>query len=69
MSSLFLLPAHHGIVLLFRFLHPQLARWLFLWFTHIWCSGLSFINFLVSIAFAITEFQLAVLSPNPDKIV
>lgn len=29
------------------------------------CSGLSFINFLVSVAFAITENKLAVLPPPP----
>jgi hypothetical protein len=33
------------------------------------CSGLSFVNFLVSVAFAVTELKLAVLQPIPDAII
>ncbi len=62
-----MLPAHYGLLLLSRLKQCVMQNSSTLLCATsselFWCSGLSFFNFLLSVAFAVTELQLAVHPP------
>ncbi len=67
-----MLPAHYGLLLLSRlkpFVMQNNNTLLCATSSELfWCSGLSFFNFLVSVAFAVTELQLAVQPPVSQSV-